>query len=90
MAPVPPAALIHRVHSALLRHTGGRLTDDVALMVVRDDLPGCRRSPRTQDCAVPALLPPVMSADVDGTVRPAPSAPPRSVGQINPAGRNGA
>lgn len=36
-APVPPAALIHRVHSALLRHTGGRLSDDVALMVVRND-----------------------------------------------------
>ncbi|MFC8919363.1 PP2C family protein-serine/threonine phosphatase [Streptomyces sp. NPDC047821] len=36
-APVPPAALIHRVHAALLRHTGGRLTDDVALMVVRND-----------------------------------------------------
>ncbi|MGA4802976.1 MULTISPECIES: PP2C family protein-serine/threonine phosphatase [Streptomyces] len=36
-APVHPAALIHRVHSALLRHTGGRLTDDVALMVVRND-----------------------------------------------------
>ncbi|QGV81537.1 PP2C family protein-serine/threonine phosphatase [Streptomyces ficellus] len=35
--PVPPEALIHRVHSALLRHTGGRLTDDVALMVVRND-----------------------------------------------------
>ncbi|WP_336321606.1 PP2C family protein-serine/threonine phosphatase [Streptomyces lavendofoliae] len=35
--PVHPAALIHRVHAALLRHTGGRLTDDVALMVVRND-----------------------------------------------------
>ncbi|MEU6059543.1 PP2C family protein-serine/threonine phosphatase [Streptomyces sp. NPDC047097] len=36
-APVPPAALIRRVHTALLRHTGGRLADDVALLVVRDD-----------------------------------------------------
>ncbi|MFI8827160.1 PP2C family protein-serine/threonine phosphatase [Streptomyces sp. NPDC053431] len=32
-----PAALVHRVHAALLRHTGGRLTDDVALLVVRND-----------------------------------------------------
>ncbi|MFI8518104.1 PP2C family protein-serine/threonine phosphatase [Streptomyces sp. NPDC085481] len=32
-----PAALVRRVHTALLRHTGGRLTDDVALLVVRND-----------------------------------------------------
>jgi serine phosphatase RsbU (regulator of sigma subunit) len=32
-----PAAVIRSVHSALLRHTGGRLTDDVALLVVRND-----------------------------------------------------
>ncbi|MEF9881892.1 PP2C family protein-serine/threonine phosphatase [Streptomyces sp. P9-A4] len=32
-----PAALVHRVHTALLHHTGGRLTDDIALLVVRND-----------------------------------------------------
>ncbi|MFB9441275.1 PP2C family protein-serine/threonine phosphatase [Streptomyces showdoensis] len=32
-----PAALVRRVHTALLRHTGGRLADDVALLVVRND-----------------------------------------------------
>ncbi|ORT59953.1 PP2C family protein-serine/threonine phosphatase [Streptomyces sp. CB03238] len=61
-APVPPAALIHRVHAALLRHTGGRLTDDVALMVVRND----RRDDRSR---VPA-----QSADPGlRRTRPAPS-----------------
>ncbi|MGW0562411.1 PP2C family protein-serine/threonine phosphatase [Streptomyces sp. NPDC003016] len=35
--PVSPAALVRRVHTALLRHTGGRLTDDVALLVLRND-----------------------------------------------------
>lgn len=61
-APVPPAALIHRVHSALLRHTGGRLTDDVALLVVRND----RRDGRSR---VPA-----QSADPGlRRTRPAPS-----------------
>ncbi|MFH9724831.1 PP2C family protein-serine/threonine phosphatase [Streptomyces sp. NPDC017254] len=32
-----PAVLVRRVHTALLHHTGGRLTDDVALLVVRND-----------------------------------------------------
>ncbi|MFF6778127.1 PP2C family protein-serine/threonine phosphatase [Streptomyces sp. NPDC012637] len=32
-----PAVLVRRVHAALLRHTGGRLADDVALLVVRND-----------------------------------------------------
>ncbi|MFD3533213.1 PP2C family protein-serine/threonine phosphatase [Streptomyces sp. NPDC058664] len=32
-----PAALVRRVHTALLHHTGGRLADDVALLVVRND-----------------------------------------------------
>ncbi|MFI8964330.1 PP2C family protein-serine/threonine phosphatase [Streptomyces sp. NPDC053493] len=32
-----PAAVVRRVQTALLRHTGGRLTDDVALLVVRND-----------------------------------------------------
>ncbi|MFF8954771.1 PP2C family protein-serine/threonine phosphatase [Streptomyces sp. NPDC014894] len=32
-----PAGLIESVGSQLLRHTGGRLADDVALLVVRDD-----------------------------------------------------
>ncbi|GGT76588.1 PP2C family protein-serine/threonine phosphatase [Streptomyces lateritius] len=38
-APVAPAALVRRVHTALLRHTRGRLSDDVALLVVRNDRP---------------------------------------------------
>ncbi|MFI8103057.1 PP2C family protein-serine/threonine phosphatase [Streptomyces sp. NPDC086023] len=32
-----PAGLVADVHAALLRHTGGRLADDVALLVVRND-----------------------------------------------------
>lgn len=32
-----PARLVAGVHTALLRHTGGRLADDVALLVLRDD-----------------------------------------------------
>ncbi|MFD3698772.1 hypothetical protein ACFWUZ_21920 [Streptomyces sp. NPDC058646] len=33
------ARLVARVHAALLRHTGGRLADDAALLVLRDDRP---------------------------------------------------
>ncbi|MFJ4921601.1 PP2C family protein-serine/threonine phosphatase [Streptomyces sp. NPDC088725] len=36
-APVSPAAVVRRVHGALLRHTRGRVTDDVALLVLRND-----------------------------------------------------
>jgi serine phosphatase RsbU (regulator of sigma subunit) len=36
-SPVSPAAVITTVHSELLRHTGGRLADDVALLVLRND-----------------------------------------------------
>lgn len=32
-----PAALVRRLHAALLDHTGGRLADDIALLVVRND-----------------------------------------------------
>ncbi|WP_229341270.1 PP2C family protein-serine/threonine phosphatase [Streptomyces flavotricini] len=32
-----PARLVAGVHAALLRHTGGQLTDDVALLVLRND-----------------------------------------------------
>ncbi|MCX2182449.1 serine/threonine-protein phosphatase [Streptomyces sp. SKN60] len=32
-----PAELVRQVHTALLRHTGGRLADDVALLAVRND-----------------------------------------------------
>ncbi|MGW6574771.1 PP2C family protein-serine/threonine phosphatase [Streptomyces sp. NPDC054945] len=32
-----PARLVAGVHAALLRHTGGRLVDDVALLVLRND-----------------------------------------------------
>ncbi|MBF6054930.1 protein phosphatase [Streptomyces eurocidicus] len=37
VAPVVPAAVVERVRTALLRHTGGRLSDDMALMVLRRD-----------------------------------------------------
>ncbi|MFF5921354.1 PP2C family protein-serine/threonine phosphatase [Streptomyces flavochromogenes] len=37
MCGVAPEALVREVHTALLHHTGGRLTDDVALLVVRND-----------------------------------------------------
>ncbi|MFB7183340.1 PP2C family protein-serine/threonine phosphatase [Streptomyces sp. NPDC056257] len=36
-APRTPARLVAGVHAALLRHTGGRLADDVALLVIRND-----------------------------------------------------
>ncbi|GAA0476414.1 PP2C family protein-serine/threonine phosphatase [Streptomyces stramineus] len=36
-APVVPAAVIEHVQDALLRHTGGRLSDDIALLVLRND-----------------------------------------------------
>ncbi|GGX99568.1 PP2C family protein-serine/threonine phosphatase [Streptomyces hiroshimensis] len=36
-APVVPAAIIEHVQSALLRHTGGRLSDDIALLVLSND-----------------------------------------------------
>ncbi|WP_327412983.1 PP2C family protein-serine/threonine phosphatase [Streptomyces sp. NBC_01233] len=36
-APLTPARLVAGVHTALLRHTGGRLADDVALLVLRND-----------------------------------------------------
>ncbi|WUW11889.1 serine/threonine-protein phosphatase [Streptomyces sp. NBC_01465] len=36
-SPVSPADVIDRVHRSLLRHTGGRLCDDVALLVLRND-----------------------------------------------------
>ncbi|MFF8846049.1 PP2C family protein-serine/threonine phosphatase [Streptomyces sp. NPDC015127] len=36
-APLAPAAVIARVHGELLRHTGGRAADDIALLVLRND-----------------------------------------------------
>ncbi|MER5733565.1 PP2C family protein-serine/threonine phosphatase [Streptomyces sp. NPDC002138] len=36
-AALTPARLVAGVHAALLRHTGGRLADDVALLVLRND-----------------------------------------------------
>lgn len=36
-AAAAPARLVAGVHAALLRHTGGRLVDDVALLVLRND-----------------------------------------------------
>ncbi|MFF3324267.1 PP2C family protein-serine/threonine phosphatase [Streptomyces sp. NPDC002889] len=35
--PVSPAAVIATVHAQLLRHTGGRISDDAALLVLRND-----------------------------------------------------
>ncbi|MEV6650541.1 PP2C family protein-serine/threonine phosphatase [Streptomyces sp. NPDC051219] len=37
LGPVSPAGLVADMHAALLRHTGGRLADDVALLVLRND-----------------------------------------------------
>ncbi|WP_330329542.1 serine/threonine-protein phosphatase [Streptomyces sp. NBC_00536] len=39
-AALTPARLVAGVHAALLRHTGGRLADDVALLVLRNDRAG--------------------------------------------------
>ncbi|MBZ4321356.1 PP2C family protein-serine/threonine phosphatase [Streptomyces huiliensis] len=36
-APVVPAAVVERVRNAVLRHTGGVLADDFALLALRDD-----------------------------------------------------
>ncbi|MEU8547433.1 PP2C family protein-serine/threonine phosphatase [Streptomyces roseoverticillatus] len=36
-APIVPARVIDRVQAALLRHTGGRLSDDIALLVLSND-----------------------------------------------------
>ncbi|QXE39486.1 SpoIIE family protein phosphatase [Streptomyces sp. GMY02] len=41
-APLSPADVVRRVHAALLRHTGGRITDDMALLVLRNDRPAVR------------------------------------------------
>ncbi|MFJ2745931.1 PP2C family protein-serine/threonine phosphatase [Streptomyces sp. NPDC087440] len=35
--PATPAAVVQRVQRALLRHTGGQVSDDVALVVLRND-----------------------------------------------------
>ncbi|MFI5804059.1 PP2C family protein-serine/threonine phosphatase [Streptomyces sp. NPDC051561] len=35
--PLSPAGIVDRVQGALLRHTGGRVSDDVALLVLRND-----------------------------------------------------
>ncbi|QIQ05668.1 PP2C family protein-serine/threonine phosphatase [Streptomyces liangshanensis] len=47
--PVSPAHVARQVHTALLRHTGGRITDDVALLVLRND-----RGARGDRARVPA------------------------------------
>ncbi|GAA4926967.1 PP2C family protein-serine/threonine phosphatase [Streptomyces coeruleoprunus] len=62
-----PAALVRHVHEALLRHTGGRLSDDVALLVVRNDRD--ERPERADRARVPA-----QSAETGlRRTRPAPS-----------------
>ncbi|WP_368661681.1 PP2C family protein-serine/threonine phosphatase [Streptomyces sp. NA02950] len=49
--PLVPAAVVEGVRSAVLRHTGGRLADDVALVALRND----RRPPSaTPSLSVPA------------------------------------
>ncbi|MGW0546776.1 PP2C family protein-serine/threonine phosphatase [Streptomyces altiplanensis] len=48
-SPVPPAVVVRRVHTALLRHTGGRLTDDVALLVLRKDRSRSPAAPGDQE-----------------------------------------
>ncbi|MFJ2115568.1 MULTISPECIES: PP2C family protein-serine/threonine phosphatase [unclassified Streptomyces] len=35
--PPTPATVVREVHAALLHHTGGRVTDDMALLVLRND-----------------------------------------------------
>ncbi|MET9430200.1 PP2C family protein-serine/threonine phosphatase [Streptomyces sp. NPDC003036] len=52
----PPTAVVQRVHAALLRHTGGRLTDDVALVVLRNDV------------SRPSLAPPALPRSI-GQIR---------------------
>ncbi|MFE2035756.1 PP2C family protein-serine/threonine phosphatase [Streptomyces scopuliridis] len=37
--PLAPAVVVRQVHAALLRHTGGRISDDMALLVLRNDRP---------------------------------------------------
>ncbi|CAM5591450.1 PP2C family protein-serine/threonine phosphatase [Streptomyces abikoensis] len=36
-APIAPSRVVDRVQAALLRHTGGRLSDDIALLVLSND-----------------------------------------------------
>ncbi|MFI0811659.1 PP2C family protein-serine/threonine phosphatase [Streptomyces echinatus] len=47
--PVSPQAVLRRVFGALLRHTAGRPTDDVAMLVLRNDRGSRRGSPETRD-----------------------------------------
>ncbi|MFF4533883.1 PP2C family protein-serine/threonine phosphatase [Streptomyces sp. NPDC001407] len=48
--PVVPAAVVERVQAALLRHTGGHLSDDIALLVLRNDR---QRAPSPSPAARP-------------------------------------
>lgn len=49
--PIVPAAVVERVQTALLRHTGGHLSDDIALLVLRNDR---QRAPSPSPVARPA------------------------------------
>ncbi|MEV7089089.1 PP2C family protein-serine/threonine phosphatase [Streptomyces sp. NPDC093085] len=49
-----PAALVAQVHAALLAHTDGRITDDMALLVVRNDRVDGVECPAAARRAVPA------------------------------------
>lgn len=49
--PVHPQSVVDQVHDALLQHTGGRLTDDAALVVLRNDR---SRVPAQAPVTVPA------------------------------------
>ncbi|MFF5567342.1 PP2C family protein-serine/threonine phosphatase [Streptomyces sp. NPDC012623] len=69
--PLPPAAMVRQLHSALLRHTGGRVTDDMALLVLRNDRPATDDRERVPPQSGEPVLP----------TRPAPSHRPRHNGR---------
>ncbi|MEK8173214.1 SpoIIE family protein phosphatase [Streptomyces sp. M19] len=48
--PVVPAVVVEKVSAAVLRHTGGRLADDLAVLVLRNDR-RTARTPAARRCA---------------------------------------
>ncbi|WP_311765298.1 PP2C family protein-serine/threonine phosphatase [Streptomyces zingiberis] len=91
-----PAEIVERVQSALLRHTGGRLTDDVALLALRQDGPrvpaartaggerGGAGAGRAEAAGHPWGRPPGGSRDTAGPADPAPHAAPAA--PVDPGG----
>lgn len=74
-APLSPADVVRRVHAALLRHTGGRITDDMALLVLRNDRPAVRAGDpapdagadsRARDVGPPGDRPPESAVSIAG------------------------